>query len=38
MLLWHPEAWENYLYWQQNDKKTLKHINALIKIAWFTGW
>jgi toxin YoeB len=23
-------AWEDYLYWQQNDKKLLKKINALI--------
>ena len=26
-----PEAWEDYLYWQGQDKKTLKRINALIK-------
>ena len=25
------EAWEDYLYWQQQDKKTLKRINLLIK-------
>lgn len=31
MLVWHPEAWEDYLFWQQNDKKTLKRINMLIK-------
>ena len=30
-LLWTQEAWEDYLYWQQNDKKILKKINALIK-------
>ena len=24
-------AWEEYLYWQTQDKKTLKKINALIK-------
>ena len=23
-------AWEDYLYWQQNDKQKLKKINALI--------
>ncbi len=28
---WHDEAWEDYLYWQTQDKKTLKKINALIK-------
>ncbi|MDO5408809.1 MAG: Txe/YoeB family addiction module toxin [Eubacteriales bacterium] len=26
-----PEAWEDYLYWQGQDKKTLKKINQLIK-------
>jgi toxin YoeB len=25
-----PDAWEAYLYWQQQDRKTLKRINALI--------
>ena len=25
------EAFEDYLYWQMQDKKTLKRINALIK-------
>lgn len=25
-----PEAWEDYLFWQKNDKKTLKRINELI--------
>lgn len=26
-----PLAWEDYLYWQQNDKALLKRINLLIK-------
>ena len=30
-LLWEDRAWEDYLYWQIQDKKTLKRINALIK-------
>jgi len=25
------DAWEDYLYWQQHDKKILKKINRLIK-------
>jgi toxin YoeB len=25
------DAWEDYLYWQATDKKTLKRINQLIK-------
>ena len=29
--IWSDEAWEDYLYWQMQDKKTLKRINMLIK-------
>ena len=25
-----PGAWEAYLFWQSQDKKTLKRVNALI--------
>lgn len=25
------ESWEDYLYWQQTDKKKLKRINELLK-------
>ena len=28
---WSDDAWEDYLYWQLQDKKTLKKINDLIK-------
>ena len=28
--IWHDEAWEDYLHWQTQDKKTLKKINRLI--------
>lgn len=28
-----PESWERYIYWQTQDKKTLKRINDLIKDA-----
>ena len=31
--IWFEEAWEDYLYWQSQDKKTLKRINALLKDA-----
>ena len=30
-ILWDERAWEDYLYWPTQDKKTLKRINALIK-------
>ena len=29
--LWHDEAWEDYVYWQTQDKKYLKKINRLLK-------
>lgn len=28
---WHDDAWEDYLYWQNQDKKTLKRINQILK-------
>lgn len=31
MILWHPSAWEDYVYWQQNDRKILVRINELIR-------
>lgn len=30
-LLWEDRAWDDYLYWQTQDKKTIKKINSLIK-------
>ena len=30
-LYWDVKAWEDYLYWQSQDKKTLKRINKLIQ-------
>ena len=29
--VWFEEAWDDYTYWQTQDKKTLKRINTLIK-------
>ena len=29
--IWFDEAWIDYIYWQTQDKKTLKRINNLIK-------
>lgn len=28
---WDEDAWDDYLYWQENDRKTLRRINVLIK-------
>lgn len=32
-LKWDEEAWNDYLYWQTQDKKTLRKINALLNDA-----
>lgn len=29
--VWFDEAWDDYLYWQTQDRKALKRINVLIK-------
>lgn len=29
--IWFDEAWEDYIYWQMQHKKTLKRINMLLK-------
>ena len=29
--VWSDHAWEDYLCWQTQDKKTIRRINALIK-------
>ena len=31
MINWQLQAWEDYGYWQANDKIIVKRINALIK-------
>ena len=30
LLSWTDESWQDYLYWQTQDKRTLKRINKLI--------
>ncbi|MDP2505870.1 Txe/YoeB family addiction module toxin [Oceanobacter sp. 3_MG-2023] len=30
LLSWTDEAWNSYVYWQTQDKKTLKRIDTLI--------
>ena len=29
--IWSDKAWDDYLYWQTQDKKTLKRVNQLVK-------
>lgn len=31
ILAWDEAAWEDYLWWQTEDRRTLKRINQLIK-------
>lgn len=31
VIQWDLDAWEDYLYWQSQDKKILKKINQLVK-------
>jgi len=36
--LWQEEAWEDYVYWQSQDPKTLKRINKLLKDIERNGY
>jgi len=31
IISWAEKAWEDYLYWQSIDRKTLKRINTLLR-------
>jgi len=30
-LIFHEQAWDDYLYWQKQDRKMLARLNGLIK-------
>ena len=30
-LLWTDDAWEDYMYWQSQDRKTLKRVNQIVR-------
>jgi len=30
-LIWSEQAWDDYLYWQETDKRMVKRVNELIK-------
>lgn len=36
--VWLDDAWQDYLYWQKQDKKTLKRINTLIEDISRNGY
>ena len=31
LLCWTDDAWADYLYWQSQDRRTLKRVNTLIR-------
>ena len=33
LLAWTDEAWDDYVYWQGQDRKTIKRVNKLISDA-----
>ena len=35
--VWYDKAWDDYLYWLSEDKKTIKRINQLIRDIERTG-
>ena len=37
-IIWDDEAWADYLYWQGQDKKTLKRINQLVQDISRNGY
>lgn len=36
-LVWDANAWEDYLWWQTQDRRTFKRINLLIEDAARSG-
>jgi toxin YoeB len=36
--LWTDRAWDDYLYWQTQDKKTLKRVNDLLRDIERNGY
>ena len=36
--IWSDDAWEDYLHWQNEDKKMLKKINSLLKDIERNGY
>jgi len=36
--IWHDDAWEKYLYWQGQDRRTIKKVNELLKDIERNGY
>ncbi|SDF14057.1 Txe/YoeB family addiction module toxin [Desulfovibrio legallii] len=37
-LLWHEEAWEDYLWWHAHDKRMVARIHALLSDVQRNGY
>jgi len=37
-MVWFEEAWDDYIWWQTQDKKTIKRINQLLQDAARNGY
>jgi len=37
-MIWFEEAWEDYIHWQTQDKKTIRRINQLLQDAARNGY
>ena len=37
VIVWHEDAWADYLWWQSEDRNTLRRINLLIKDVQRNG-
>lgn len=37
-IIWHDDAWNDYLFWQEQDKKVLKKINTIIQSINSNGY
>ena len=38
LLVFTPNAWEDYIYWQKTDKKLVNKINQIIKVITRTPY
>ena len=37
-IIWFEEAWADYVYWQSQDKRTIKRINQLLQDSTRNGY
>ena len=37
-IVWFEEAWEDYVYWQSQDRKTVRRINQILQDSVRNGY